>query len=277
MIDAPLPRMTRTTLVRALVHRPSAAGASASGLDRRFELARLDADHVEAYKSQLGFTGTHPPLGYYYLLAQRAQLGVMLSPGFGFKLAGLVHVSNDTTRLAEPVLHEPWSIDVKVDEEPPLGNGAVYVALTVTLVQRGTARVQVVSRYLARRGSRSGRPAPPSKATVPSGVRFASWHLRPDSGRRYARLSGDYNPIHLWRWSARLLGFEQAIIHGMHSASRAEAEVETYRGHPASTIRVEFRQPIEVGSEVVMHFDPECGRFELWSAGALRVRGEVGA
>lgn len=33
--------------------------------------------------------------------------------------------------------------------------------------------------------------------------------------RSYAALSGDFNPIHLFTWSARLFGFKQPIIHGM--------------------------------------------------------------
>lgn len=50
------------------------------------------------------------------------------------------------------------------------------------------------------------------------------WVLPHDLGRRYAPVSLDYNPIHLWGWSARWLGFRQPIAHGMALAARALAE-----------------------------------------------------
>lgn len=36
-----------------------------------------------------------------------------------------------------------------------------------------------------------------------------------DTGRVYAGLCLDYNPIHMYSWSARIFGFRAAIVHGM--------------------------------------------------------------
>ena len=41
---------------------------------------------------------------------------------------------------------------------------------------------------------------------------FGGWTVAHDAGRRYAALSGDCNPIHLWPWSARLMGMRAPII-----------------------------------------------------------------
>lgn len=45
------------------------------------------------------------------------------------------------------------------------------------------------------------------------------WQLKfnSDVGRQYAAVSGDYNPIHLYNMTAKLLGFKKAIAHGMYS------------------------------------------------------------
>lgn len=44
--------------------------------------------------------------------------------------------------------------------------------------------------------------------------------LHNDDGFRYAAICADYNPIHLWAWSAKLFGFRQPIQHGMLLAER---------------------------------------------------------
>ena len=49
---------------------------------------------------------------------------------------------------------------------------------------------------------------------------LARWPLPAGAGRRYARVSGDYNPIHLWPWTARPFGFRAPILHGYATAAR---------------------------------------------------------
>lgn len=47
-----------------------------------------------------------------------------------------------------------------------------------------------------------------------------------DIGRRYAAVSGDYNPHHLYGWTARLIGYPRQIAHGMWTLSRCLSSVE---------------------------------------------------
>lgn len=48
-----------------------------------------------------------------------------------------------------------------------------------------------------------------------------------DAGLVYAKLTGDWNPHHLYPWSARLLRYERPIAHGMWTLSRAIAHVQS--------------------------------------------------
>ncbi|MNH33189.1 bifunctional enoyl-CoA hydratase/phosphate acetyltransferase [compost metagenome] len=78
------------------------------------------------------------------------------------------------------------------------------------------------------------------------------WYADSDIGRRYAKVCGDYNPIHLSATSARLFGFPRAIAHGMWSKAMALAAL---RGHlPGSgyAFEVDFRKPVRLPSEVVL-------------------------
>ena len=210
-----LPRPGPALLLRALLHRPGRGAMPA--LQHR--LAALDLAHVQCFRAALGFAGPGLPLSYAYLLAQRAQLAAMLAPGFAHRIAGLVHVSNRLQRQAPLDPTQPLDLETQVRDEPERADGARFVTLDVALRQQGQVVLSCHSRYLARRRRAGERaPTPEPEATMPERV---AWTLPLHAGRHYAALSGDWNPIHLWGWSARLFGLRQPIIHGAHSMARA--------------------------------------------------------
>lgn len=80
--------------------------------------------------------------------------------------------------------------------------------------------------------------------------------LPENTGRRYAAISGDYNPHHLYAWTARFIGFKRAIAHGMWSLARASASLEKIFGHPAA-YRVEgaLKRPIFLPGAVTLGYE----------------------
>ncbi len=84
----------------------------------------------------------------------------------------------------------------------------------------------------------------------------AEWRLGGDLGRRYAAVSGDRNPIHMHAWSAKPLGFKQAIAHGMWTKARCLAAVES-RLPDAFRVDVRFRKPIFLPGRVEFLVDAE--------------------
>ena len=74
----------------------------------------------------------------------------------------------------------------------------------------------------------------------PGGV---EWRLPGDLGRRYAAVSGDHNPIHLYPLTAKAFGFPRQIAHGMWSMARCVAALEN---RLPDTVRVDvaFKKPI---------------------------------
>jgi acyl dehydratase len=62
--------------------------------------------------------------------------------------------------------------------------------------------------------------------------------------RRYAKLSGDYNPIHLSRWLSPLFGFKQPIAHGMYMVAKLYAKAIEENTAPPKTFNVSFCRPL---------------------------------
>ena len=67
------------------------------------------------------------------------------------------------------------------------------------------------------------------------------WRLAGDLGRRYAAVSGDHNPIHLYPLTAKALGFPRQIAHGMWSKARCVAAIEN-RLPDAVTVEVGLQE-----------------------------------
>jgi acyl dehydratase len=155
--------------------------------------------------------------------------------------------------------------------EPARDDGARWVQVEVEFHQGGERVARGDSRYLARRGARSAPVARAAEAAP--GELVSRWTLDAAAGRRYARLSGDWNPIHLWPATARLFGFRQPIIHGMHSAARIEAALDRLSGRPTQGLSVEFKRPIPLGSEVELWADAASGAFAVLADGLPAARG----
>lgn len=269
--------MGASLLLRALLKRPHARGpAPTASLSSTFMAAASDRAEIERYNAALGFAPASTPLTYYYLAVQRAHLVTMLAPAFPYRIAGMVHVENALVLHGTPPggqLLGPIRLSTRIAILPPTGLGAVYCALE-TEGRCGEVTVfTCTSKYLAVRGKRRGGAAP---APTEPGAAIAEWTLPRSAGRAYARVSGDWNPIHLARWTARLMGLREPIIHGMHSVGKAAAQLEQVtgqRGQRVTAISVRFRAPVPLGASVVLAQGTEPDTWALYCGGVLAAEG----
>ena len=89
----------------------------------------------------------------------------------------------------------------------------------------------------------TARPRPPDRTFEEVPPSATTWDLPGDLGRRYAAVSGDHNPIHLYGVTAKAFGFPRQIAHGMWSKARCLAALDG-RLPDAVTVEVAFKKPI---------------------------------
>jgi acyl dehydratase len=234
---------------RAVLPRSGGDSVPARGL--RLRGVRPTPDDVAAYAGVCGFRlGSTLPPTYPHLLGFRLQLALMGDRAFPFEATGLVHVANDIEVLAPVGVGE--ALDVSVHAQGPRPHPKGRTVDLVTEVTRGDELVwRSASTYL-RRG-----PGQPDAGTGGSDVRqvptdlpaTAVWRLPADLGRRYAAVSGDRNPIHLWPLTARLFGFPRPIAHGMWTAAASLAALEG-RLPRRFRVAVAFSAPVLLPSTV---------------------------
>lgn len=268
-----LPAMGVLTLLRALFKRPRRPLPSAlPDIVTEYRLDRLPLDEIARYRAAFGFAGELVPLTWWYLLAQRAHLATMLRPAFPYRIVGLVHMENTLEEHGSVAAGQALMLRTVLRVLPPSSSGALRCALETTGRADGAPLFTCTSTYLIRRGERSGARQREAVHDL-AGAPLAQWTLDAAAGRRYARLSGDWNPIHLTGWSARLMGMRAPIIHGMHTLAASCAALEDSSERRAIRIDCRFRTPVTLGSTVSLSAVLGSGEFVVEAGGRPAVTG----
>jgi acyl dehydratase len=218
----------------------------------------VERDHVERYAVLCGFPVKDTvPLTYPHMLAQPLHLAILTDPRFPAAPMGMVHLENSISQHRPIAVGETLSVEVAVGSPQPHPVGTAW-RLTSTLRASGSEEVvwESVSTYL-RRGKRNPDAAWASdlEEVPPSGPVFP---LKADLGRKYAAISGDYNPIHLTALTAKALGFPRQIAHGMWTKARCVAMLEN-RLPDAVRVDVAFKKPVFLPSSVAYGSRPVQG------------------
>jgi acyl dehydratase len=244
MLKAALPALPGVNLIPGI----RKAGGDLPDLRLSRHGVEIDAQHVAAYAEVCGFAPSQSlPLTYPHMLAFSLHMGIMTDRSFPYPAIGTVHLRNTITR------HRPIAPTEVLDVSATAANLRRHAKGTafdlVTTVTSDEEPVwESTSTYL--RVGKGDRDAPAELApfdVVPgSGV---EWRLAANLGRRYAAVSGDHNPIHLYPLTAKAFGFPRQIAHGMWSKARCVAAIAN-RLPDEVTVEVEFKKPILLPGKV---------------------------
>jgi acyl dehydratase len=213
----------------------------------------IDPAHLAAYARVCGLPLNDVlPATYPHMLTFPLQMALMTDRSFPFGLPGLVHARNRIEVL------RPIGADALLDLEVWAENLAIHRSgaaadLCATASAGGQEVWRSRSTYLSR-GATAPEGAP--EADIEVSVRelervTATWRVPDDAGRRYAKVSGDVNPIHLSGLTAKAFGFKRAIAHGMWVKARV---LGTLAGRlpDALAVDVSFRKPLFLPSTVTL-------------------------
>ncbi len=217
------------------------SGGELPDLTLKREAVTVERSEVDAYAAVCGFeTVDRVPLTYLHMLAFPLHMGVMTDRSFPYPAIGTVHLENEITRRHHVALGDAVDVEVSAQHQRPHAKGTVFDLVT-SITSGGTLVWESTSTYLRLgRGDKSAT-AGTSYADVPaSGI---EWRVAGDLGRRYAAVSGDHNPIHLYPLTAKAFGFPRQIAHGMWTKARCVAALEN-RIPEAATVGVAFKKPV---------------------------------
>ncbi len=215
-------------------------------INARLKSQKADPKKVESYSKVCGFKGPKDilPASYPHILAFPLQLKILTSDEFPYPLLGLVHVSNEITQYRSIKASESLDYVCSLTGKRDVDKGEEFDIHTE--VKSGDEVVwESVSTMLNR--SKSGDSG---KKTPVEPIDFGAqdtqqWKVPANIGRSYAKVSGDFNFIHLHKITAVLFGFKTAIAHGMWSKAHTLACLEKQLPeNGAFKIQVKFKLPM---------------------------------
>ncbi|KAB0484573.1 MaoC like domain-containing protein [Pseudomonas reinekei] len=231
----------------------------------------VDAKRLAAYRKVCGFTDNSllPPT-YPHILAFALQMQLLTARDFPFPLLGLIHLSNRIRVLRPMGGVGRVRVSVHVQNLQPHAKGATFDLVTTLDDQLG-ALWEAESQMLCRGVKLEGESVEDVLASTLTLTQVAQWKAPVDIGRQYAKVSGDYNPIHLSAASAKLFGFPSAIAHGLWNKARTLAALADHLPSANIEIAVQFKKPVRLPSEVALLASAagSSGELQLIGAGDL--------
>ncbi|MFD7922911.1 MaoC/PaaZ C-terminal domain-containing protein [Streptomyces sp. NPDC059740] len=270
------PRLAPLLLRGALTGLGKRPGPEAPLPQRRLTVpgVRPEPAKVAAYARVCGFSAGGPgdaegppvlPLTYPHILGFPLAARLMGDRAFPLPMLGLVHTGIEIDQREALPVGGAFELTVYAEELRAHRRGTEVVM--VTEARRGerllwTDRSTYLARHRTPAPGEHPAPAFEREAPAPGGElpERARWRLPANLGRAHARVSGDYNPIHLHPLTARPLGFPRAIAHGMWTVARcAAAAVPADSG--AVRLSAAFRAPVLLPGTVV--YAADGGRFTV--------------
>lgn len=256
--------------------------------------------HFSAYNKLINWQTrdeqiVHP--NYIQTLSLSMQLDMMVQDTFPFKPLGLVHIGNQIKVRQSPRVFDQLALVTEFGEIYFHKRGWLFEVITKAFIKNRpneinpndmNAEPDVIgtSLYLARTTHNKDNfdLVSTNVSEIPAWLKanqnqlldslgqsdkIASFEFQSDVGRKYAKVSGDYNPIHLHPFTAKILGFKKAIAHGMYSKAIVISEMQNQ-----SLIRSEqfeintvFSQPIALPTKV----DMLCHKGEVQSQNIFKL------
>ncbi|MDH4283428.1 MAG: MaoC/PaaZ C-terminal domain-containing protein [Myxococcales bacterium] len=160
-------------------------------------------------------------------------------------------------------LGEPYELRVQLLDIDDNGRRAVIHQRAITSTStHPEAVVADVYGIVPLGGGDKSAKRPDERPRVPAMVKeLGRWNLSTHVGLEFAKLTGDFNPIHWIRPAARANGFRNVINHGFSTMARAVEGLNRslFSGDVSrlETIDVKFTRPLVLPAKVGLYIDDE--------------------
>lgn len=214
------------------------------------------------------------PITYPFILAMHIQLQLFNHPSIQINPLGLLHVSN-YMRLYSPIPEEAeMEANCLIDSTCLVKKGLEIIVKTSIKVDSQicweceSTYLKISKKYRNEEGNKEKRF---SFETYEKYDNEYNWHVSRKDAFSYARVSDDYNPIHLSYLFARFFGLPSSIIHGMWSVGKCLNYLDMFNEERLHFYHV-FKGPIPLNSNCKLCVkDINQGRrFDLYVEGNPR-------
>lgn len=214
------------------------------------ESLRPDMQRLEAFNRMFGYAGAYVPSTYWHTRLFGVRIALAARREFPFPLPGMVHFT-DSIRQYEPILPtDALRMECGLGRFLTHEKGTAFETLT-KLYRNGHLvwEENTVNLYIGK--IRLGE-------TEYVGHEFAELQnplteelrIPGNMGRKYARISGDFNPIHISTLGAKMFGFKRKLMHGWYGLNHILAQHPEKMEAPHE-IYAAFKRPLLLPGHVL--------------------------
>lgn len=241
------------SLLRLVARRPPSPGPEtdfdAHGV--RISQHTVDADHLERYRASVRSLAAMP-LAYPATVTMPLHLDLLAAGGVPVRPLGMVYLGFDVQSEGCLSAERPWQISAWVSGTRHTKSGMEFdtVAEITEADSDGSGpRWRTRSALLMRSKRAAGEDASEAPDVPEPDEPWEAqltMNVAENTGRTFAQLNGDFNPIHMHKYAAKPFGFPRAIAHGWWSLGRVLAMLEEDEPNPDQTLRstISFRKPV---------------------------------
>lgn len=215
---------------------------------------KADLEALSLYRTITGHTGPEKglPLLFPFCMNTPALISLGSHPSVNLPFLGSVHIRIQAEQLKPMPEAAAYRFENSLTEIRAVKKGKEFVLLTEmylgdecywrstnTILCPGKPRGEIVE--------------PETLESLP--IEFptvAQFEVGSNMARRYARASGDWNPIHQLDLMAKLFGFKKTIIHGMWMLSKAMSFFEM---EDQCSVTGQFKGPVYLGDHCQLQAD----------------------
>jgi acyl dehydratase len=179
---------------------------------------------------------------------------MMLEKDFPLPVPGLVHTANTITITHEISADLPLEIEAiaKIEERK---NDSLAVIFNLNFKQNGTLKATCESvNYWINKSAPRKKEAREEQDTELYDRQSELWHFQENLSNEYAKISGDYNPIHLHAVFGKLFGFRGKVLHGWCSTSKIISLFESEFESKINSFQVKFIKPFILPKNVFCEY-----------------------
>jgi hypothetical protein len=232
--------------------------------------AKVNADSLKEYETVLGLTSTQVlPVLYPHVLAGGMHMHMLSHPAFPIRLLGSVHLKNNIKQYQAIHIQSEMDISSAIGDYRLTEKGLEFDFSTQVKVN-GDVVWEEVSIYF-KAGKFGGKEQPSKQSSfeldsLTDAKQVADWEVPKNRGKQYAKITGDYNPIHMSPTLAKLFGLKRDIAHGFGVLAQAIEQARCSISHGSCQVDVVFKGPVYLQNQVNVQKNTEQNenRFDVF-------------
>jgi len=178
-----------------------------------------------------------------YVLITHLQFSIVNDKKFPFPPFGLIH-KNEKIQCLKPLVHGVWQVKMSVDTYRILETGVELDFKTELWINDELSWISITTAF---KNLKTKIRKNEKRDEITSSNVF--WTIPNGFGVKYGLLSLNIDPIHMFNFTAKMMGHKCAIIHGMWTVARGLSEFQNIE-YPLN-INARFISPIYLPAKVM--------------------------